>query len=167
MDMSSQIIFNASKSDTYSLIPLPVQFDRIHEAWCRLLNRTFELGQRNPFAQDFMVEADDGYQVSDELSGTGHFYRNLKVVAVLMDDFSKDITILWNMLVDAYKAVPEKEPEDPVWKVTALEHALTEEKAWNEKLCKENQELKAKLDAFVELHPNFFLENAIKKALEG
>lgn len=164
--MSSQIIFNASKSDTYSLVPLPVQFDCIHEAWCRLLNRTFELGQWNPFAQEFMVEVDGGYQLSDELLRTGHFYHDLKAVAVLVDGFAKDITILWNMLVDAYKAVPKEEPEDSVWKVASLEHALTEEKAWNEKLCKENQELKARLDAFIAHHPDFSLENAIKKALE-
>lgn len=165
-EMKSEIVIDLSCKTGDENLSFPARFENIQMQWCSLLEHAFELGQRNPFAQEFMVQASDGgWKPSDELSKTRQFYGQLLALSRISDHFFDELQLIWNMaaaqVAQEELDVQTEEPINTAWRIASLEHALSEEKAWSEKLDAENRALKEKLG----LDTAPVLQDAIKQAL--
>ena len=107
------------------------------------------IGIRNPYADGLFEEGQEvGYTVSAGLKDGEMFTEVLEEQCADVESFRETLQKLLLELemhrADA-RARAMEEPKDAVWKIQALQYSLEQEKAWNEKLEEEKNELRTQL----------------------
>lgn len=153
---ASEIIFTppspgSEHSAEFAEHNLVTRFNDYSGSFLALLDAAFVLGTRNPFTEGLFVEnAEGSFEVDKSLRDAEMFMGPFMELCDDAELIGKKLQETGAQL-DAHRAdaraVATEEPTDAAAKIQALQYALEQEKAWNERLEEEKEELKAQLSS--------------------